>query len=47
MICVPTMQRISVVLPQPDGPSTPVIVPRAMRTDTSSTAVRLPRMTVR
>ncbi len=24
------MQRISVVLPQPDGPSRPVMVPRAM-----------------
>ena len=23
MICVPTMQRINVVLPQPDGPSRP------------------------
>ena len=33
MICVPTMLRISVVLPQPDGPSRPVIVPRAICTE--------------
>src|SRR5215207_8538297 len=28
MICTPTRQRISVVLPQPLGPSRPVILPR-------------------
>lgn len=27
MIWEPTMQRISVVLPEPDGPSSPVMVP--------------------
>ena len=47
MICVPTMLRISVVLPQPDGPSRPVIVPRAICTVTSSSAMRFPRMTRR
>lgn len=39
------MQRISVVLPDPDGPSRPVIVPQATRTETSCRARRLPRMT--
>ena len=32
-IWVPTMQRISVVLPHPDGPSSPVMVPRAIVTE--------------
>ena len=47
MIWVPTMLRISVVLPQPDGPSRPVMVPRAIWTDRSWIAGRLPRITRR
>ena len=47
MICVPTMLRISVVLPHPDGPSRPVMVPRAICTEMFSSATRLPRMTRR
>jgi hypothetical protein len=46
-IWVPTIERISVLLPHPDGPSNPVMVPRAIRTETSCSAVRLPRTTVR
>ena len=46
-IWVPTMQRINVVLPQPDGPSSPVMVPRAICTEKSCSAGRLPRITRR
>ena len=39
------MHRISVVFPQPDGPSRPVMLPRAIRTEKSCRAGRLPRIT--
>ena len=42
---VPTMHRMSVVFPQPDGPSRPVILPRAIRTEKSCSAGCLPRIT--
>ena len=45
MSWVPTMHRIKVVFPQPDGPSRPVILPRAIRTEKSCSAGRLPRIT--
>ena len=45
MSWVPTMQRINVVFPQPDGPSRPVMLPRATRTEKSCSAGRLPRTT--
>jgi hypothetical protein len=47
MIWVPTMDRIRVVLPHPEGPSNPVMVPRGMVTETSVNALRLPRVTCR
>jgi hypothetical protein len=39
------MQRINVVLPQPDGPSSPVMAPRPIRTEKSCSAGRFPRTT--
>jgi hypothetical protein len=47
MIWVPTIDRISVVLPHPEGPSNPVMEPRGIATEISVSAVRLPRMTCR
>ena len=41
-IWVPTMARMNVVLPHPEGPSRPVIVPRGIRTTMSSNASRFP-----
>jgi hypothetical protein len=46
MICTPTIERISVVLPQPDGPSRPVTLPGTVTNETSSTARTWPRTTV-
>ena len=46
-IWVPTIERMSVVLPQPDGPRRPVTVPRAISTEKSCRATRLPRTTRR
>src|SRR5271166_522626 len=47
VIWVPTMQRISVVFPHPDGPSRPVMLPFAISTEKSCSAGRLPRITRR
>ncbi len=45
-IWTPTIARISVVLPQPDGPSSPVTFPGTVLNETSSTARTRPRTTV-
>jgi hypothetical protein len=47
VIWLPTMQRISVVFPHPDGPSRPVMLPFAISTEKSCSAGRLPRITRR
>lgn len=41
----PTIERISVVLPQPDGPSRPVIWPRGMSSPIPSNTSVTPRRT--
>src|SRR6476659_2280162 len=46
-ICTPTIERISVDLPHPLGPSRPVMRPAATSTDTPSSTRCPPRLTTR
>src|SRR5688500_14162972 len=47
MICTPTIARISVVLPQPLGPSRPLTVPGATETEPPRSTRLPPRTTIR
>jgi len=46
LACVPTMERIKVVFPHPEGPKRPVMEPRSMCSETLSQATVSPRWTV-